>query len=70
MVKDNNCAWAVTRPGESVPFVVCDTKGCALSIAAKCAVVSDCIQGDTPEKVDPAMIDDVVDVLVEVIKNA
>lgn len=50
MVKDNNCAWAVTRPGESVPFVVCDTKGCALSIAAKCAVVSDCIQGDTPEK--------------------
>ena len=30
--------------------MVCDTKGCALSIAAKCAVVSDCIQGDTPEK--------------------
>ena len=27
-------------------------------------------KGDTPEKVDPAMIDDVVDVLVEVIKNA
>ncbi len=26
--------------------------------------------GDTPEKVDPAMIDDVVDMLVEVIKNA
>lgn len=26
--------------------------------------------GDTPEKVDPAMIDDVVDMVVEVIKNA
>lgn len=29
-----------------------------------------CWTGDTPEKVDPAMIDDIVDVLVEVIKKA
>ena len=50
MVKENNCAWAVTRPGESTPFVVCDTKECALSIAAKCAAVSEHVHGDTLER--------------------
>lgn len=50
MVKENNCAWMVTRPGESAPFVVCNTEECAMDIARKCARTSDAYTNDTPEK--------------------
>lgn len=71
---------AINRPFALSRLDWCDTEATPL-LQQGCRAVTVCgmergvpahaeWKGDTPEKVDPAMIDDVVDVLVEVIKNA
>ncbi len=71
---------AINRPLALSRLDWCDTEATPL-LQQGCRAVTVCgmdrgvpahaeWKGDTPEKVDPAMIDDVVDVLVEVVKNA